>query len=102
MFAGNRRRHNLFRRGARRELYILRYIANACIATQRHRTGVWLHARAENLQQRRLARAIRSNESESLAFRNPQRDILEQRARPVGLREGITTNQQAHVYWKTS
>jgi hypothetical protein len=67
---------------------LLRHPADLA-AVERHPSGRRPQRAREDLQQRRLAGAVRSDDRQQLAGRRAERDVLERAPRAVGLRQRL-------------
>src|SRR6516164_200480 len=68
---------------------MLRHVAHAGAPTNRHFAGVGFDTSFEDLEQRRFARAIRSDESDAGAVFNNERNVLKERGNTVSFRQAL-------------
>ena len=79
---------------ARSERGILRHVADAQALARRARAGGRRLEAGQDLQQRRLAGAVRADEADVVVLEDAERQALEERRRAEGLGELLTGNEQ--------
>ena len=80
----------------RREAHLLRHVTDTRVAPHGDGAGIGLHFAGQNFQERGLAGAVGTDQAEALAFRDAERDVLEQHARPESLGERGTAFEERH------
>src|SRR5467141_307250 len=82
---------NLLQEGARevKFLRLLGEVANGQVLASKHGTCVRLLASDQDLEEGRLAGAVRTDESELVPLRQLEVDVREEEAAPVGLRDAL-------------
>ena len=92
--AVQRRPHDVVDRAAADEDGVLGHVADTNAAANRAGTGVGRRDAGENLQQRRLAGAIGTDEARLVAFEQSERQTVEERPGSEGLADGLTAEQE--------
>ena len=87
-------RHDVEHRPIGRERNVLHQSGDAQIGLAPDGAGVRLHVAADDLQQRRLARAVASDDTDALARLNLKARIIEQREMAVGHRDVVERNKR--------
>src|SRR5258708_6384310 len=92
--AVQRRPHDVVDGAAAGEDGVLWYVADTNAAANRAGTGVGRRDAGEDLQQRRLAGAIGTDEARLVAFEQSERQTVEERPRSKDLADGLTAEQE--------
>jgi hypothetical protein len=79
----HRRHHRIDQRAFRQRLEILRQIPDARLAAEGHGAAISVHLPHQNLQHRRLAGAVGSDETDAISGTDREGAVVKQRLRPV-------------------
>jgi hypothetical protein len=85
-----------FHAGSVGERWMLRHVRERRQAAERDRSHVGLLEAGEHPEQRRLARAVRTDESDPIAVVDPEGDIGEKRRGAERLRDPTASEEKAH------
>src|SRR4029079_11033302 len=96
LFAVQHFGENVLDRHPGREDRVLRDIADAQASSHGTSAAVGLFDSRQNLQESRLAGAVRADQADVIALRNAEAEILEERARGKGLRERLAGQENGH------